>query len=112
MATIRKRLIRVEPFSAAIMGGATGFFLGLLNGVGTVLFFPAMRQNMGAMGIAQGGALVDEWVKAFPFAFSWPALLLSPVAWAIGGAAAAFAGSIFYNLLAHRLGGIEFELQE
>lgn len=112
MVAVKKRLTRIEPFSAAIMGGATGFFLGLLTGVGTVLFFPAMRQNMAAMGLAQQGALADEWVKALPFAFGWPALLLGPVGWAIGGAGAAFVASIFYNLLANRLGGIEFELEE
>lgn len=109
---MRKRLTRIEPVSAAIMGGATGFFLGLLNGIGTVLFFPAMRQNMGVMGLTQLGVLVDEWKNAFPFAFDWPSLLLSPIAWAVGGAGAAFVSCIFYNLLAHRLGGIEFELQE
>lgn len=112
MATLKKRLTRVEPFSAAIMGGATGFALGLLNGVGTVLFFPTVRQNMDAMGLTQLGTLVNEWAKAFPFAFDWPALLLSPVAWAVGGGGAAFVASAFYNLLAQRLGGIEFELQE
>lgn len=112
MPVTRKRLTRIEPFSAAIMGGAVGFFLGLLSGVGTVLFFPAVRQNMASMGLTQQGALADEWAKAFPLAFGWPALLLAPIASAIGGAGAAFVASIFYNLLAHRLGGIEFELEE
>jgi hypothetical protein len=112
MATMRRRLTRIEPFSAAIMGGATGFALGFLNGLGTVLFFPAMRQGMSDLGLAQLTGLVNEWAKAFPFAFEWPALLLSPIAWAFGGAGGAFAACIFYNLLAKRLGGIEFELDE
>ncbi len=112
MAAVKKRLTRIEPFSAAVMGGAIGFFLGLLAGVGTVLFFPAVRQNMAAMGLAQQGALADEFAKAFPIAFGWPALLLAPVGWAIGVAGAAFVAALFYNLLARRLGGIEFELEE
>jgi hypothetical protein len=85
-----KRISRIEPWQAAKTLAAVYFVLGLLLAVPLALFAPAISVANGQPAPGRGFFLL------MPFAYAIGALIFVPI------------GCWIYNLVAARLGGIEF----
>jgi hypothetical protein len=89
-----RRISRIAPWQAAKTLAAVYFILGLLLAVPLALFSPALSEASGEPQPGWGFFLL------MPFAYACAALIFVPI------------GCWIYNLVAARLGGIEFSVTD
>jgi hypothetical protein len=100
------RIRRVDPISAAKVGGVLYAALGLVIGACVSLV---------VMGIGGVAAMSDEGSNAAPFVgmlFGAGSIVILPIFYGVIGAIGMLLTALLYNLAAKVVGGIEIEVQQ